>query len=310
MISIWFFGTADFSRKILSDLYEYKDIEIKFVVSQPDKKTGRKQLLKETAVKEFATKNNIAVYQPEKLKLVRDVYSISQKVDFLVVVAYGKIMPLELLECPRYGSINLHGSLLPLYRWASPIQEAVKNWDTKTWLTTMFMSAWMDEWDILLQEELVLDFQMNAQDIFQQFWEIWANLLVETLDLVKKWELDWKEQEESQATYCWKIEKNDWIIEFKLEKWLAIFQKYKAYILWPHIYSFFYDKKIYFELCDFIKLNEIWEVWEVLKLENKQIWIQCSDWILILKKVKLEWKKSLAILDFINWNPDFIWYKF
>jgi len=116
MISIGFFGTADFSKKILLDLYNFKDIHVNFVVSQVDRKVGRKQIVTMTAVKEFAQEHGIRVFQPEKLKNASSLYEAAKKVDFLVVVAYGKIMPMDLLESSRYGSINLHGSLLPLYR--------------------------------------------------------------------------------------------------------------------------------------------------------------------------------------------------
>jgi len=323
-MKIAFFGTWDFSANILKSLlsdYE-KDIEVKLVVSQPDKPVGRKKILVSTPVKIVAEENNIECLQPEKLRNNRDFFEKlnSLDLDFIVVVAYWKIVPNEVLDAPKYGCINIHWSILPSYRWASPIQESVKNWDTKTGLTIMYMSEGMDEWDILKIEEIEIWENCKTPDIFKKFEEIWPDLLTNTLKWILDWKIKWKKQDDSKATYCSKISKTDWEINFEKISSSKIYNKYRAYYPWPGIYSYYNWKKINFEEIEIedidLSKDTDFNLWEVVELhdehnpKNKRIWVIGEGWIIILKQVKLEWKKSMDILSFINWNKDFLDYKF
>ena len=317
-MKIAFFGTWEFSRNILEWILTYEDIEVNLVVSQPDKPVWRKKIMTPTPLKVLAEENNIPVLQPEKLKNNQEFFDELNKwnFDFIIVVAYGKIVPKEVLEASKYGAINLHGSILPDYRWASPIQESLKNWDTETWLTIMYMSEAMDEWDILSIGKITVDIMDKTPDIFEAFEEFWPELLINTLNWVLSWEIVWQKQDDSKASYCSKIEKQDWLINFNNSA-VSIYNQYRAYSPWPWIYSSYEDKKISIEECffdeDTLEFDEDFSVWDVVELEenwNKQIWILCWSGILILKQVKLEWKKSMNILDFINGNKDFLDYNF
>jgi len=314
-MKIAFFGTWDFSANILKSLIDdyKKDIEIKLIVSQPDKPVGRKKILEATPVKKVALESNIKILQPEKLKnnlkFFEELNSLD--LDFIVVVAYWKIVPKEVLEAPKYWCINIHWSILPKYRWASPIQESIKNGDQKTGLTIMYMSEGMDEWDILKIKEIEIDKLDKTPDIFKKFEEIWPELLVNTLKEILDWKIKWKKQDDSKATYCSKISKEDWEVNFTKETWEQIYNKFRAYYPWPWIYSYYKDKKINFENVLLKEYSWDKKVWSVEKLDKKNIWIVCLDnKILILKQVKLAWKKSMDIISFVNWNKDFLDYKF
>lgn len=335
-MKIAFFWTAEFSRNILSSILKQKDIEVSLVVSQADKAIWRKKEIQETPLKKLAIENNINVLQPEKLKtspqpspsqergqeqinlFIEELKSLN--LDFIVVVAYWKIVPKEVLEASKYWCINIHGSLLPKYRWASPIQEAIKNWDKKTGLTIMYMSEWMDEWDILNVEEVDINKEDKTEDIFTKFEDIWPKLLIKTLNQIISWSIIPQKQDESKASYCSKISKQDWEINWSEENAFEIFNKYKAYSLWPQIFTYFNSKKLTIEECDYSEIDlsndtEL-KIWDVIEIENehwpknKQIWVITKSWILILKQVKLEWKKSIDILSFINWYKDFLDYNF
>ncbi len=319
-MKIAFFGTWEFSRNTLQWILDEWSIEVGLVVSQPDKPIGRKKIITPTPVKVLALENNIKVLQPEKLKNNTDFFSELEWFDFIVVVAYWKIVPNEVLNAPKYWCINIHGSILPKYRWASPIQEAIKNWDSETGLTIMYMSEWMDEWDILDIKKVKIDMLDNTLDIFKKFEKIWPRLLIDTLNWIVNWKIKWKKQDENEATYCSKITKQDWEINWKEETVKDIYNKYKAYTPWPGIFSFYNNKKFSIEKCSYneIDLSNYAElkIWDVIELENenwdknKEIWVICASWILILLQIKLEWKKSMDILSFINWNKNFLDYNF
>lgn len=312
MIKIAYFGTWDFSKNILKDLLENKEIKIEIVISQEDKKVWRKQELQETPVKVLAKENSINVLQPKKLKdnlfLFEELRSLN--LDFIIVVAYWKIIPKEILEIPKFYPINIHWSILPSYRWASPIQESLKNWDTKTWLTIMQMSEWMDEWDIFKIQNINIDIKDKTPDIFKKFESFGAELLFSTLKEIIDVNLVWTKQNELIASYCSKIEKLDWEVNFKKESSKDIYNKFRAYTPWPWIYTEYKWKKLSIEDCFYSEEAHKWEIWDLIKLENWDIWIICKDWILVLYRIKLEWKKDLSIKDFINWNKDFLEYKF
>lgn len=311
-MKIAFFWTWEFSKNILEWILKYKDIDISLVVSQPDKPVWRKKLLEPTPVKKLALEKGIEVSQPEKLKWNLDFFSKLKNLDFIVVVAYWKIVPKEVLDSPKFGCINIHGSILPYYRWASPIQESIKSWDTKIWLTIMYMSEWMDEWDILNIEEIKIDKDDKTEDIFNKFEKIWPNLLYITLSKIIDGNLKWIKQDNNKATYCSKITKQDWEINFKKLWAKKIYNRFRAYYSWPWIYTYFNEKKLQINNCYFLEDITFSDkmAWDIICLENKEIWVVCRDKnVLILKQVKLEWKKIMDIKSFINGNKWFLNYR-
>ena len=310
-MKIAFFGTWEFSRNTLQAILNDWSIEVWLVVSQPDKPVWRKKIITPTPVKMLAEEKNIKLLQPEKLRNNTDFFKELEWFDFIVVVAYWKIVPNEVLNAPKYGCINIHGSILPNYRWASPIQEAIKNWDFETWLTIMYMSEWMDEGDILDIKKVNIDKLDKTEDIFKKFEQIGPKLLIDTLNWVVNWTIKWQKQDDTKATHCNKISKEDWEVNFKLDTAIDVYNKYKSYYNWPGIYTYFNGKKLNLEEVELIENDTTSNIWEVVKIDKKNIWITTSDnKLLILRQVKLEWKKSMDILSFINWNKDFLEYKF
>lgn len=185
-MNILFMGTPDFAQKSLEKIYEAGH-NIIAVVTNPDRPKGRGMKQVASPVKEYAISKNIPVYQPEKVRNNPEIIEQITKLnpDVICVVAYGKILPKELLEIPKLGSINVHGSLLPKYRGAAPIQWAVLNGDKTTGITTMYMDEGMDTGDIILKEEVEIGENETTGELWERLAEIGGKLLVKTLEKVE-----------------------------------------------------------------------------------------------------------------------------
>ena len=186
-MKIIFMGTPDFAKESLEAVYNSKN-EILAVVTNPDKPKGRGMKMIASPVKEFALEKNLKIYQPTKVrnntKFIEEIKSLNP--DLLCVVAYGKILPKELLDIPKYGAINVHGSLLPKYRGAAPIQWAVLNGDKKTGITTMFMDVGMDTGDMILKEETEIGEDETTGELWDRLSKMGAKLLVKTIEKIEK----------------------------------------------------------------------------------------------------------------------------
>ena len=185
-MKIIFMGTPDFARDSLKAIYE-KGHEILSVITVPDRPKGRGMKLVYSEVKEYALSKNLKILQPDKL---RDNSEIIEKIkamnpDVMCVVAYGRILPKEILEIPKYGSINVHPSLLPKYRGSAPIQWAIINGDKKTGVTTMYLDEEMDAGDIILKEEVTIGENETSGELWERLSKIGANLLVKTLEEIE-----------------------------------------------------------------------------------------------------------------------------
>ncbi|MCH5202538.1 MAG: methionyl-tRNA formyltransferase [Oscillospiraceae bacterium] len=212
-MNIVFMGTPDFAVPSLEKLAQHHNIMAVF--TQPDKPVGRKMILTPPDVKVCAEKLNIPVYQPEKLR-IGDSFDIISKMnpDVIVVVAYGQILPENILNIPKYGCINVHGSLLPKYRGAAPIQWAVLNGDKKTGVTTMYMEKGLDTGDILLVDEYEIDINDTAGDVFDKLAVMGGNLILKTLDLAEKEGLTPIKQDDTQSSYAKMLDKSLCNIDF------------------------------------------------------------------------------------------------
>ena len=319
-MKIAFFGTPQFAADILSGLLLYHELKIVLVVSQPDKTVWRKKEFISTPVKQVALNSNIEVLQPTSFKKNGSFQDtlLSHDLDFIVVVAYGKIIPKSILKVPKYGCINLHGSILPHYRWASPVQAALRDGVSETGLTTMYMSEKMDEWDILQIAKIKVDMVDKTPDIFQKFVDIGPELLRDTLLGIQNWEIFWVTQDHSNASYCGKISKEEGEISFQNQSAEEIYNLYRAYTPWPWIYTYYQGKRLVIEECCF---DDIWDhekqytwdvsCWSFIKINKKYYWIICADnKFLVVTQVKLEGKKSMDTVSFVNGNKDVLEYRF
>lgn len=181
-IKVVFMGTPEFAKESLQRLVE-KEFEVLACFTNPDKPAGRGMKVKMSAVKEYALAQNIPVYQPQKVRNNPEVIAILQelKPDFLVVVAYGKILPKEILEIPTIAAVNVHGSLLPKYRGAAPMQWSIIKGDAKTGITTMLMDVGMDTGDMLLKQETPILEEDTLESIHDRLMVMGADLLCDTL---------------------------------------------------------------------------------------------------------------------------------
>ena len=187
MLKILFMGTPDFAQESLKSIYE-AGFEIEGVVTNPDKPKGRGMKLTPSPVKEYALEKNLKIYQPIKVRKNEEFLDKIKNInpDVICVVAYGKILPKEILDIPKYGCINVHASLLPKYRGAAPIQWAVLNGDKKTGITTMYMDEGMDTGDMILKKEVEIGNDETTGELWDRLSKIGGKLLVETLNLIEK----------------------------------------------------------------------------------------------------------------------------
>ena len=186
-MNILFMGTPDFAKESLKAIYEAGH-NIIGVVTNVDKPKGRGMKLQPSAVKEYALEKGLEIYQPEKVRKNEEFREEMERLkpDVICVVAYGKILPKSILEIPKYGCINVHGSLLPKYRGAAPIQWAVLNGDKTTGITTMYMDVGMDTGDMILKSEVEIGEDETTGELWDKLAKIGGELLVETLEQVEK----------------------------------------------------------------------------------------------------------------------------
>ncbi len=199
---IIFMGTPDFSVPCLEALIK-SEYEVVGVFTQPDKPKGRGYELAPPPVKVCALENNIPVFQPKSMRDGEALEIInSLNADLIIVVAFGKILPKEILESVKYGCINIHASLLPKLRGAAPIQWSILNGDSETGVTSMQMDVGLDTGDMLIKETIKIDDEMNAGELFDKLSELGAKVLLDTVECVKNGTLKPVKQDDSQSTYA------------------------------------------------------------------------------------------------------------
>src|SRR5680860_163152 len=306
---IIFMGTPEFSLPGLSALITSADFEIVGVFTQPDKPVGRKQILTPPAVKVLALKNEIKVFQPEKIKTeIENIRALAP--DLIVVIAYGKIISQEILDIPTYGCINVHASLLPKYRGAACLNAPILNGDKQTGITIMKMEAGLDTGPILKQGIMTLKGQETLADVHDYLSNLGAQLLPETL---KDW-MDGKIvpqiQDDSQASYIKTLAKGDGKIDWTKSA-IEIERKIRAYNPWPG--TFCYDKngKITKILAGDILLEDQKNtdketIIGQVSLKNEQLTVTCGQGSIIILKLQTEGGKALDTKVFLSGHQDFL----
>lgn len=234
---IIFMGTPDFAVEGLEAIQEAGH-EILLVISQEDKAKGRKAIIEKTPVKLAAERLGLPVHSTKRLRADRDCIDKmkSLKPDCIVVAAFGQILPKEVLDIPKLGAVNIHASLLPKYRGASPIQEAVLSGDKESGITTMFMAEGLDTGDILLQDKVALDPEETAESLFQKLAKLSRRTIVKTLESLQKGELKGIPQKEEEASHTGIIKKKDGFINWNRGA-AEIERMVRGYIPWPNAVS-------------------------------------------------------------------------
>ena len=291
---ILFMGTPDYATTIFKELMN-SEYEIVGLFTQPDKPVGRKQILTAPHIKQYCIDENInlPIFQPLKLRnndeAVKQIKEL--KPDFIIVAAYGQILPKEILDIAP--CINLHASLLPKYRGASPIQESLLNNDFYTGVTSMLMEEGLDSGDILGLQYLKITATMEVSAAFDKLSQIAAKLTIATLDNFEN--IRPIKQNESEVSFCKKIKKEDGLVDFFDAK--KLYLKYKAYSYWPGIFLESELKLKDIELNDEISINN---QGQILEIKNDFIVIGCKKGSLRIKTLQAPSKKAINSIDFIR----------
>lgn len=310
-IRVVFMGTPDFAASFLQALIQ-NEYHVISVFTQPDKPQGRDQETVFSPVKTIAVANKIPVEQPLKITETEIEKLKEMKPDLIIVAAYGRILPKAFLDVPGFGCINVHPSLLPKYRGASPIQNAILNGETETGISIMLMDAGMDTGPILSQKSHPIDPNDTTITLEQKLGIEAVPLLMETIPLFIKRKIDPREQDSNEATLCELIEREDGRI-FWNQSAEKIYNRYRAFTPWPGIFT--YWKKTPDGMPLRLKLIMIshqknnpaitrpyGEVFEV----GEKIGISTDLGIIFPESVQLEGKDTVSIQDFVRGYPNFI----
>ncbi len=286
-------GTPDYATIIFKKLLESK-YEVVALFTQPDKKVGRKQIVTPPHIKQYCLDENIElpIYQPQTLKdeeVAKEIKDL--KPDFIIVAAYGQILPLSILEIAP--CINLHASLLPLYRGASPIQDAILHNDEFTGVTSMLMEEGLDSGDILGLSYLKIDETTMIDKLFYDLSNLAADLTIDTLDRFDT--IKPLKQDHKSASYCKKIKKENGLVD--LSDAFDLVTKYRAYKYWPGVFLQNGLKLKELELNEDSSLNE---EGKILKIEKDHAIIACTKGSIKLTQIQAPSKKPMNIVEYLR----------
>ncbi|WP_066167872.1 methionyl-tRNA formyltransferase [Aliarcobacter cryaerophilus] len=288
-------GTPSYATEILKELLNNKNYEVIGIFTQEDKPVGRKQVLTPPHIKQYCLENNIniPILQPKKLKdnLVAYISIKELEPDFIVVAAYGQILPKEILNLAP--CINLHASILPNYRGASPIQEGILNNDEYLGVTSMLMEEGLDCGDILGYSYLKNEKNMLVSEAFTKLSNLAAKLTITTLDNYDK--LKPIKQNDSSATFCKKIKKEDGEVDFNSAK--KLFSKYKAYSFWPGI---FLKSELKLKDIEFVENSSQNIAGEILEIAKDYIVVGCNQGRLKILTLQAPSKNSINSVEYIK----------
>ena len=294
-------GTPDFALFSLKGLCEGGS-DVIGVVTQPDKPKGRGYVLTPPPVKSYALEQNIPVYQPNSLRTEEFAELLRElDPDIITVVAYGKILPKNVLDYPKYGCVNVHGSLLPKYRGAAPMQMSIINGDKVTGITTMYMAEGLDTGDMLLKAECEIDENDNFEDIHDRLGALGAELLKKTVDGLERGEITPVPQDHTLATHTSKINKEDCEIDFSKDC-DTVHNLIRGLSPIPLSFTHTPDGKllkiVQSEICERESVNE--EFGKVASVENGKIRVLCASGSINVLKVLPEGKGRMTSADFIR----------
>lgn len=292
MARVIFMGTPDYAASILEALIEADDIEVVSVYTQPDKPVGRKAILTPPIVKTVAQKVDIPVIQPKRLRdenVVKEV--LATPCDMIIVAAYGQILPKEILD--YVPCVNLHASILPHYRGASPIQQSLLNNDPQSGVTAMWMDEGLDTGAIIKIETLDIGSEEMVESLYNRLTVCAVDL---TLDVIRHWDRQTAiPQDDAEATSCKKILKSDGLIDFADAR--EIYNRYRAYTPWPGIYL---ESGLKIKEMRLEEEDSHGEAGVIVTMDKESIVIQCSKGSLRLFKVQAPSKQETPIIDYLN----------
>ena len=284
---IVYMGTPHYAREILGTLISAEDMDVALVLTQPDRPVGRKRVMTPPPVKMLAQENNIEVLQPTTLsddgivKRIRDA-----RPDFIIVAAFGQILPKSILDIAP--CINLHASILPQYRGASPIQQSLLNGDSITGVTAMLMEEGLDSGDILCIKEFEIPSDMRLQALTEQLTNDAKELTLETIRDFEN--ITPIKQDEIKVTYCKKIKKSDGLVDF-LDA-IEVYNKYRAFEGWPGIFA---ENGLKFEDLKLIDSDSQHTPFELISFDGEGGIVGCKNGLLKVGKLQPSGKKEMSL---------------
>ena len=303
---IVFMGSADFSVPILLELI--KKFDVRAIVTEIDKPVGRKKEIIPPPTKKLAKQHGIPCLQPLKVTKNPNLWDqiAAYEPDLIVVAAYGKILPNQIINLPEHGCVNVHPSLLPKYRGASPIQSALLNGEKKTGTTFILMDEGMDTGDIIYQEEVIVKENEGYNSLAVRLANLSALKLGEIIPDYIKGNMTLTVQSDDEATYCHKITKENGRIDWS-QSAEQISNQIRAYDNWPGTYTLFKSKKLDIVSASpsNLKVEEKLDVGQIVKI-GKSIFVKCGQGLLQLESVKPAGKKEMPALSYINGRPEFL----
>lgn len=299
--SVVYFGSPKIAIPPLEALLENSHFQVNSVVTQPPKKTGRKQVLSPTPIQEFARLNKLVIQDDSEIR----------NADFFIVCAYGKILQKSLLEIPKFGAINIHFSLLPKYRGASPVQEALLHGDTTTGVTFILMNEALDEGDILLQESIEIKNEDTAQTLLEKLSALSAKLLPSLLLQLAGGKLLGRPQDHKKASYCRKIKKEDAQIHAETETAMEIYNKIRAYTPWPGIFLKIGLKRVkILRATTPMPLGGGENIRKIIPgkwlIEDKKLYLGTKSGVLEIHQIQLEGKRAMSASEYIHGYGKFL----
>ena len=297
-----FMGTPDFAIPVLKSIDESDEHEICAVITQPDKARGRSGKLTYTPVKEYAIERGIPVYTPERVKDPEFIGRLKQiPCDVIVVIAFGQILPEEVLKYPKYGCINVHASLLPRWRGAAPMQWSIIEGDAQTGVTTMQMDAGLDTGDILLKESVDIDADETDESLHDKLSDMGAKLILETLKGVEDGSIVPVKQDDQNSTYAKMLTKDLGRIDWSRDA--ATVERYvRGISVWPGVYCKWNQKTLKIKKACVVPEDTSYAPGTVAEVLKKSFWVQTGSGCLEVTMVQLEGKKSMDAASFLNGN--------
>lgn len=296
-IKVVFMGTPDFSVPVLEGLIE--NYHVVGVVSQPDRKVGRRQEVVYSPIKELALKHDILVFQPEKIKTdYEDILALEP--DIIITCAYGQIIPKEVLNYPKYGCINVHASLLPKLRGGAPIHHAIIDGYDKTGITIMYMDEAMDSGDIISQREVVIDKEDTMESLHDKLRIVGKELLLSTLPSILDGTNQRIKQDTSEVTYAYNIKREEEYLDFSKSS-LELYNQIRGLCPFPGSSCVIGEKefKVYFARIEKIDTSDK-KPGEVLHIYKDGLGIATSDYELVLLDIKPFGKRRMLASSFVN----------
>ncbi len=296
-----FMGTPEFAISSFEALNE-SEFEIALVVTQPDRPKGRGKKLQSPPVKIRALENNIEVFQPERIKDSEAIKKIKEvKPDLIVVVAFGQILPKDILEIPKYGCINVHASLLPKYRGAAPINFSIINGEKKTGVTTMYMEEGLDTGDMLLKNEIEITPEDTASTLHDKLAVVGKKTLSDTIKAIISGEIKAEKQDDSMSSYAPIMTKELGKINWNMSA-ESISNLIRGTDPWPSAYTY-YDKAVIKLFCPVVidrLSNEI--PGTIVFLSDQGLDIATKDNIVRIKEIQVSGKKRMPVAEFLKGN--------